>query len=360
MNKKFKSVLAPSFLPATAVLEMTYNCNHQCLFCSCPWEAPESKFFRKEELNVDEWKKIIEKLVDNGILNIAFTGGEPLLKQGIEELFDFSSKLEAKHIITENEFLTEKKAPPKIYLISNGGLMNHKILELCKRYDIHLSMSLPGLLTYKFHTKSGKPENILYWFSEARKMNISTTVNITATKKNIHELYETISNALIAGADTLLLNRFLPGGRGLKYKNELFMSIEETNKMLEIAEEVLTKANRKGSVGTELPICLIEDYKKYKNLKVGTKCSAGLDFFAIDPSGYIRPCNHSATRLFHFSEYEKLKKDEYWKIFTQKKYRPEMCKKCEYQFICDGGCREAANICNGNINANDPLFLEEN
>ena len=31
--------LAPSFLPATAVLEMTYRCNHACLFCSCPWYA---------------------------------------------------------------------------------------------------------------------------------------------------------------------------------------------------------------------------------------------------------------------------------------------------------------------------------
>ena len=33
--------LAPSFLPATAVLEMTYRCSHACLFCSCPWFADD-------------------------------------------------------------------------------------------------------------------------------------------------------------------------------------------------------------------------------------------------------------------------------------------------------------------------------
>jgi radical SAM protein with 4Fe4S-binding SPASM domain len=216
-------------------------------------------------------------------------------------------------------------------------------------------MSLPGLETYNYHTQSGKPENILYWFAEAKKRDITTTVNITATKKNIHELYETISNALIAGADTLLLNRFLPGGRGLKYREDLFMNTEQTNLMLEIAEEVLLQANRKGSVGTELPLCLIIK-KDFQNLQVGTKCSAAIDFFTIDPSGYVRACNHSEKRLVHFSEFEKLKKDEYWKVFVMKNYRPEMCVKCEYRFVCDGGCREAAHICGGCVNSADPLF----
>ena len=101
-------------------------------------------------------------------------------------------------------------------------------------------------------------------------MGITTTVNITVTKKNLFELYETISEALIAGADSLLLNRFLPGGRGLKYAKELLLSIEDINKMLDIAEEVLKTANRKGSVGTELPKCII-DTSKYSYLKVSTK-----------------------------------------------------------------------------------------
>ena len=26
-------------LPSTAVLELTYRCNHECIFCSCPWYA---------------------------------------------------------------------------------------------------------------------------------------------------------------------------------------------------------------------------------------------------------------------------------------------------------------------------------
>lgn len=40
-----------------------------------------------------------------------------------------------------------------------------------------------------------------------------------------------------------------------------------------------------------------------------------------------------------------------------KDYKPIMCNNCEYIYDCDGGCREAANICGGCINAKDPIFI---
>ncbi len=57
-------------------------------------------------------------------------------------------------------------------------------------------------------------------------------------------------------------------------------------------------AGRTGSVGTELPLCLI-DKDRYTHLNVGTRCSAAKGFFVIDPSGYARVCNHSPVRLNH-------------------------------------------------------------
>jgi len=187
-------------------------------------------------------------------------------------------------------------------------------------------------------------------------MNIETNVGITVTQKNLPELYENISLALIAGADSMLINRFLPGGRGIKYAKELMLSIDQTNEMLDIAEEVLTQANRKGTTGTELPKCIIKN-NHYKNLSIGTTCSAGIDFFAIDPSGYLRACNHSPVRLNHFNELDQLKSDAYWKIFTLKQYHPQMCVSCKLLHTCDGGCREAAHIYSGSVNSPDPLLV---
>ena len=347
--------LALSFLPATCVLEMTYKCNHKCLFCSCPWEA-NNDFQKNKELTFDEWKNCIKLMIEKGVCNIAFTGGEALLRKDLKEIIEFAGSCISEYIETQNDILVSEYKPPKLYLISNGELVNDKVLNLCKENDVHLSMSLPGLSTFKFHTQVGNYKKILNNFTKAHELGVSTTVNITVTKKNLFELYETISEAFIAGADSLLLNRFLPGGRGLKHADKLLLTKEEITEMLDIAEEVLKTANRFGSVGTELPRCIV-DISKYTHLKVSTRCSAALQFFVVGPSGFIRTCNHSPIELCHFSEFESLKSNAYWRNFTQKEYIPRACQECSMISECDGGCREAAHVFYGNIESQDPIFI---
>ncbi len=188
-------------------------------------------------------------------------------------------------------------------------------------------------------------------------MDISTHVGITVTRKNLHELYETIAESLLAGAGSVLLNRFMPGGRGLDHADELMLSKEELVEMLDIAEEVLRTANRKGNLGTEIPLCLI-DMKRYTNLKVGTQCSAAVDFFAIDPSGYIRVCNHSTVRICHINEPDRARQHPYWRKFVMKDFLPPSCGGCNALGHCDGGCREAAHIWSGMVDGPDPLMEE--
>jgi radical SAM protein with 4Fe4S-binding SPASM domain len=346
--------LAPSFLPATGVLEMTYRCNHACLFCSCPWYAgaiPEDP-----EMPAAEWKELIAELCRRGVCNFAFTGGEPLLKEGIEEIIEFAASQQSEYIETVDGQLKSWFAAPKLFLLSNGKSMSREILALCKKHSINLSMSLPGLATFPEHTQGGTTaEQVLGWFREAKAAGVTTTVGVTVTSKNLQELYETLATALLAGADTVLLNRFMPGGRGLKHR-DLELSREQLTQMVETAEDVLRQAGRYGSIGTELPLCLV-DPSKYTHLKVGTRCSAALDFFVVDPSGYTRVCNHSQVRLNHWREIDKLKDNPYWRRFTQKDYLPKPCFSCPQMGECDGGCREAAHIIGGSLDAIDPLLI---
>lgn len=295
-------------------------------------------------------------MTQNGINNIAFTGGEALLNKNITEIIEFAGSCESEHVHTKDGVLISEIKPPNLFLISNGELINNEVLTLCKNNNVHLSMSLPGLSTFKFHTGSGNYNKVLKSFSIAKEMGIETTVNITVTKKNIFELYETISEAVLAGAGALLLNRFLPGGRGLKYAKELLLNKEEITEMLDTAEQVLKTANRFGNVGTELPKCIV-DTSKYSNLRVSTKCAAAISFFVIGPSGFIRTCNHSPVELCYFSEFESLKSNPYWKTFTQKNYMPQSCKGCNVIHECDGGCREAAHVYCGEIDSQDPVFI---
>ena len=347
--------LAPSFLPATAVLEMTYRCNHACGFCSCPWMAVGGGGFpRRPELSAAEWQSAIKRLTGMGVCNLAFTGGEALLKEDIFDLLRFAAGCESEFIETRDGELVSEFKPPRLYLLSNGTTVTRETLEFCRDHQVQLSMSLPGLATLREHTGIGDPDVILGKFRMAHEMGLKTVVNITVTRRNLPELYQTISAAFLAGAQQLLMNRFLPGGRGLSHP-EWVLDVGEINQMLDVAEEALTDAGRFGSLGTELPKCIVRK-AKYERLTVGTRCAAALEFFVIGPSGWVRVCNHSQVELVPVTEIDSLRQHPYWRRFTQKDYLPTVCSDCQHMAACDGGCREAAHIMGGALDAPDPLL----
>jgi radical SAM protein with 4Fe4S-binding SPASM domain len=349
------SRLAASFLPPTAVLEMTYECNHRCLFCSCPWYASDGRFARHPEMDIGWWKAAVEKLCTMGVTQLAFTGGEPLLKTGIEELISFAAGCTAEYVKTVDGALVVEHAPPILYLLTNGKILSDKILDLCACHKVHVGMSLPGLTSFTDHTQASDSAHVLKWFKRTSELGLSTHVGITVTRKNLHELYETMGEALLAGADSVLLNRFMPGGRGLAHVKELMLDADGVREMLATAEEVLRLADRKGNVGTELPLCLVDE-SAHTHLTVGSRCSAATGFFAIDPSGYVRVCNHSEVRLNHFDQIEQVKDHPYWRRFIMRDFLPAACGGCREGGRCDSGCREAAHIYNGSVDALDPLL----
>ena len=195
-------------LPSVAVLELTYRCNHACRFCSCPWFAGMLK--PGPEMEIGEWKRLIEAYSAVGVTQFSFTGGEALLKEGCLELMDFASKR------------------AQAGLLSNGRAMTEDVLRFCAERGIHVLMSMPGLRSFAANTDSDTPvEHILSMFCRARELGCATTVGVAVTKLNLPELYETISAALVAGADSLLLNRFLPGGRGLSHPELMLTAVHD-------------------------------------------------------------------------------------------------------------------------------------
>ena len=323
-------------LPNVAALELTYRCNHKCLFCSCPWESDEN--YSKEELSYAEWTNVIDTLMRNGVSTFTLTGGEPLMRDDIKNIIDY--------ILNKGASLN---------IISNGRKITDEFLDFIAERNVSICISIPGIETFVEHTGIDNVDYVLSLFEKTRSKRIKATANIAVTKKNLPELYENIAYALIKGADYILLNRFLPGGRGLK-NQEYLLSKDETNQMLDIAEEVLSKANKYGHVGTELPLCAINNPDKYKHIRVSNLCSAAKGFCIIDPSGYLKVCNHSPIRICKYNELDTLKNNMYWNSFRLRDYIPDMCKDCDKLDRCDGGCREAAHVYYGGINDPDPIF----
>lgn len=335
-----------SGLPQSVALELTYKCNHRCKFCSCPWYAPDSTYVKGRELSVEEWKRVVRKLYRLGVESFSVSGGEVLLKDGFMDII---------HCIREEGNRLGISRP--IVVISNALAMEERFLWFFLEHDVHLSMSLPGYETFEEHTGVDNAEGVLHWFQKARNIGLNTTVNVTVTNRNYDELFQTLALGLLNGANDILLNRFLPGGRGLAYIDELRLTPEQVNGMLDTAEEVLGYANRQGNVGTEIPLCVIRDFDKYKRIHIGYQCAAAKGFFVVDPSGQIRTCNHSPKIVGHIFSQPMIEDTRYWNLFAESDYKPSMCSGCKVGHLCDCGCREVANILHGSPDEKDSSII---
>lgn len=328
--------------PKNAVLELTYKCNHRCLFCSCPWENESAKYNSAKELSIEEWKRAIQILLDCGVKVFSVSGGEAIVREGAKDII--------RHIRAS---LNQRGIQSEITLISNGLALSQDWLDFFKQHNVHLSISLPGLKTFSKHTGVDNVNGVLRWFGAARDLGLKTTANITVTKLNIGELRDTIAAAFLNGAYDILLNRFLPGGRGLTHMKELVLSTKELNQMLDDAEYVLELANKYGNVGTEIALCSIDEPTKYKRLHIGYKCAAATGFFVVGPSGEIRTSNHSPKIVGHIFHPGLITDMGYWKSFAEDKIQPQECNDCIGSPICSCGCREVAHILSSKIESPD-------
>ena len=68
--------------PLWLLAELTYRCPLQCPYCSNPVEIAKYQ----EELSTDDWIRVMREARKMGATQLGFSGGEPLVRQDLEEL----------------------------------------------------------------------------------------------------------------------------------------------------------------------------------------------------------------------------------------------------------------------------------
>ncbi|MFX1554268.1 MAG: radical SAM protein, partial [Promethearchaeota archaeon] len=120
-----KSQLMPYPLPIAMTFAVTYRCQCKCVHCSA------GRHLRKDrkELSTEEAKNLIDQAQKIGVTIIAFTGGEPLLREDLFELISYVNKKKALPVMfTNGQFLTEEN----VNKLSEAGL-----------YSVFLSIDSP-------------------------------------------------------------------------------------------------------------------------------------------------------------------------------------------------------------------------
>ena len=330
------------------IVEVTQRCNHACLHCYNVWQG-ESPFpqYPRGELDTSRTLELLAKALDEtDCHHVTLTGGEPLLRADLPLLIDFLRERNVQvTVISNGRLLKEQTA---MSLIDHGvGLFELPLLSHQRETHDQLSAA-PGAW-----------DAVLSAMTNVRLHHGRVVTAFVATRLNIGHLYETIKLAFAFGARAVMFNRFNPGGRGRMHLHELLPSIEQVREALTVAESASVEFGIPISCSIPIQPCLI-DTSAFPHLGFGF-CAAGTEraYYTLDPMGNIRPCNHSTTILGNLFE------GSFGDLVLQEKMcgfvnaLPTVCMMCGQRSVCQGGCKAAAQVCYGSLDATEPFLRQQ-
>src|ERR1700739_4551692 len=68
--------------PLALIAELTHRCPLHCVYCSNPLELQA----RNAELSTEDWARVFRQAAELGMLQVDFTGGEPLARTDLIDL----------------------------------------------------------------------------------------------------------------------------------------------------------------------------------------------------------------------------------------------------------------------------------
>src|ERR1700733_12598014 len=74
----------PSPRPLTLIAELSYRCPLRCPYCSNPLDIGAATY--RQELETEHWIRAFAEAARLGVLQLALTGGEPMLRRDLPQL----------------------------------------------------------------------------------------------------------------------------------------------------------------------------------------------------------------------------------------------------------------------------------
>jgi Fe-coproporphyrin III synthase len=101
--------------PFVASLKLTTRCNLQCRHC--PWTGEQVK-----DMPTAAWIKIISDLAKRGVFHLVLEGGEPTLREDLQEIICASKRMGMMVTVATNVTRSLDEYSPDRFLISIDGL----------------------------------------------------------------------------------------------------------------------------------------------------------------------------------------------------------------------------------------------
>ncbi len=322
--------------PLYVAWEITHKCNARCQHC---YSSSSPDCTSVEELSTQEGLELIDQLADAGLLVLAFSGGEPMLRKDWSVLVGYAIRRGLSvNVGTNGSSITEKTALQ---------LKNLGVKSVTVSLDSHLEAvhddfrQLPGL-----YQKTIRAIRLL------SDQGVRVVVGFTPTRKNWCDGRQVIELAYQLGAEAVNLSEYVPAGRG---GLDLALEPDELRSVLE--DWVKWREEYSGRITIIWHDCRVGMLVPEKDKREYVGCGAGRLLARIMPNGTITPCVFLPTAIGKFPE---LSFNKIWRqagLLSQFRSRTNIkgnCGECEHLQNC-GGCRAVAYAySNGDPFAGDP------
>jgi PqqA peptide cyclase len=324
--------------PLAILAELTHRCPLQCPYCSNPLELERAS----QELDTDEWLRVLDEAAALGVLQVHFSGGEPTARRDLEALVAHAARIGLyTNLITSGVMLDDRR----VAALAAAGLD-------------HVQISFQDVDDAEGDRMAGH-KGAQHLKREAarrvRGVGLPLTVNAVVHRQNLARLAAMIELAVELDAARIEVAHVQYYGWALRNRAALLPSRAQLD-----AATAIVDAARERLRGRLVIDYVVPDY--HAALPKACMGGWGRRFLNVTPSGHVLPC-HAAETLpgFHFPSVREARLSAIWQTsdafnrFRGTDWMEEPCRTCERREIDWGGCRCQAFALTGNVVATDPV-----
>lgn len=314
-------------------IELTNKCSRNCMHCS---SNATNNINNLKELNFEDVCKIIKEAKQIGVQTIVFTGGEPLMYDGLPNLVKLTSKLGMKSTLYTFAYRTDETLNKYKNLINLG--LNKIIYSLADSLSNETDISSYDKECFfdKVFENNDAKLGFHYTVSKNSFLKLETILTETINTFNNKKYFEKVS-----------LLRFVPHGKGT---TDMDLSKED---LLTIKNLYLNLNNKNRiRLGTPWNILGIEN----------TPCIIADEIMIIGFDGIAYPCD-SIKYFTKLGISGNIKENSLMEMYTSdyfsniRKFNTDnSCSSCEQYSICKSGCIGQKIIANY-TDSNDKVLM---
>jgi PqqA peptide cyclase len=327
--------------PSSLIAELSYQCPLHCPYCSNPLEIGGEAY--RDELETGHWLRVFEEAARLGVLQLALTGGEPMLRRDLVDLCAGARDAGLySSLITAGTLFT----PERAQALKSAGL-DHVQISI-QSPDPDENDRIAGNRSFAKKLAAART---------AKALDFPLTINCVLHRQNLDRVEALLELALELGAQRVELANTQYYGWAVPNQRALMPTLDQLRRAEEAVQRFRERVGPKVSVLWVLP-----DF--YEELPKACMGGWGSTAMVIAPNGEVMPCQAASTIPgLEFANVRDHPLQWIWNdsdAFTRFRgtdWMQEPCRTCPLgrQQEDRGGCRCQALRLTGDAAATDPV-----